>query len=82
MYAAAAVGAGATALSLPVEEAATVRAARLASGDITPRHAPQHDPEHAEDHWLIDVAAASRVGGRPGPAPQAYAAAAALIFGG
>lgn len=78
VYAAAAVGAGATALILPVEEAATIRAARLASGDI----AAQHAPEHAEDHWLLDVAAASLRGGRPGPAPPAYAEAARLIFGG
>lgn len=86
VYAAAAVGAGAMALILPVEEPRTLHAVRLATGD-----AP---PTTAEDRWLVEVARAGRSGGRPfgvPPAPEAipvasvraaiYAEAVSLILG-
>lgn len=74
VYAAAAAGAGATALLLPVAETATLRAVRLASGEA----APGDDGER----WLAALAAAAATGALPPPAPAAYAAAARLLFGG
>jgi hypothetical protein len=73
VYAAAAVGAGARALILPVEEAATVRAALLANGDAA--------PVGEDDHWLVAVAEAAHLGTRPPGAPEAYEQAARLILG-
>ncbi|MGE3858138.1 MAG: hypothetical protein AB7G21_14365, partial [Dehalococcoidia bacterium] len=73
VYAAAAVGAGARALILPVEEAATLRAARLAAGEVL--------PVDEEDHWLVAVAEAAHLGTRPAGAPEAYEQAARLVLG-
>ena len=73
VYAAAAVGAGAGALILPVEETSTVRAVRLALGDCVPLD--------AADRWLAQVATAARAGARPEAAPAEYVEAARLIFG-
>jgi len=72
VYAAAATGAGALALILPVEDAATVRAVRLAEGVL--------EPETAADRWLVDVAAAASAGERPRSSPYVHAEAARLLF--
>jgi hypothetical protein len=73
VYAAAATGAGAQALLLPVEEPATVRAVRLATREEA--------PVTSEDHWLVEVAAAAGTGAPPGRPPAAYEHAARLILG-
>ncbi|MFA7248420.1 MAG: dihydropteroate synthase [Dehalococcoidia bacterium] len=74
VYAAAAVGAGATALILPVEEAGTVRAARLAAGEVT--------PDGPEEEWLVAAARATAAGEQPPVPPASLEAAARAIFGG
>ncbi len=78
VYAAAAVGAGATALILPVEEISTLHAVRLACGVVP--------PSSPAEWWLVQVAAWQRDDGRAlAPAlpmlPGRYAEAARLIFG-
>jgi 5-methyltetrahydrofolate--homocysteine methyltransferase len=72
LYAAAAVGAGATALILPVEEAVTLRAARIAAGD--------DEPASAVDRWFLALARAVEAGAPPPAAPEGFAAAARLLF--
>ncbi len=72
-YAAAAIGAGARALVLPVEDEATMRAVGVALGDRA--------PDGVEDAWLLDVANASREDRAPSAAPPAYVEAARLLFG-
>ncbi len=77
-YAAAAVGAGAGALLLPVEEPSVMAAVALARGARTPADA---DPVEG---WLAVVAAAAAAGTRVPPAPPAepaLATAARLLFG-
>ena len=73
-YAAAAIGAGARALILPVEDARTLDAIRLALGE--------RPATSIEDTWLLDVTTACRTGGVPGTAPPTYVEAARLLFGG
>lgn len=72
VYAAAAAGAGAGALILPVEDAACMRAVRLALGEVT--------PVGAAEAWLCAVAASTSRGELPPPAPERYREAARLIF--
>jgi len=75
-YAAAACGAGAGALLLPVEQPGLVAAVRAASGASA--------PSGALETWARAVAEASATGARVPPAPQArpaLAAAARLLFG-
>lgn len=72
VYAAAATGAGARALILPVEDAACVRAVRLALGEV--------EPADAGEAWLCAVAAWTRDNEVLPPAPEEYREAARLIF--
>lgn len=72
VYAAAATGAGAGALILPVEDAACMRAVRLALGEI--------EPADAGETWLAAVAAWTRSNETLAPAPEEYREAARLIF--
>ena len=72
VYAAAATGAGARALILPVEDAACVRAVRLALGEA--------EPADAGEAWLCAVAAWTRDNEVLPPAPEEYREAARLIF--
>ncbi len=74
VYAAAATGAGARALILPVEEATTLRAVRIASAEL--------EPATDEDLWFAEVALAARLHQRPAGAPEGYEEAARLVFGG
>ncbi|MEI7926539.1 MAG: hypothetical protein WCI61_10190, partial [Chloroflexota bacterium] len=74
VYAAAATGAGAGALILPVEEATTLRAVRIASAEL--------EPATDEDRWFAAVALAARLDQRPVGAPEGYEQAARLVFGG
>ena len=74
VYAAAATGAGARALILPVEEPTTLRAVRIASAEV--------EPATDEDRWFAAVALAARFDGRPEGAPEGYAQAARLVLGG
>ena len=73
-YAAAAIGAGARALILPVEDPRTVETVRMALGE--------RPATSTEDAWLLDVTAACRTGETPPTAPPAYAEAARLLFSG
>ncbi|RJQ11062.1 MAG: hypothetical protein C4558_03590 [Dehalococcoidia bacterium] len=72
VYAAAATGAGAGALILPTEDAACVRAVRLALGEV--------EPADAGEAWLCDVAAWTARNEPLPPAPEEYREAARLIF--
>ena len=72
VYAAAATGAGAGALILPVEDAACVRAVRLALGEV--------EPADAGEAWLCAVAAWTARNEALPPAPEEYREAARLIF--
>lgn len=75
-YAAAACGAGAGALMLPVEQPGLVAAVRAASG--------ASEPAGALETWACAVAEASATGARVPPPPHArpeLAAAARLLFG-
>ena len=72
VYAAAATGAGARALILPVEDAACVRAVRLALGEVA--------PADAGEAWLCAVAAWTRDNEVLPLAPEEYREAARLIF--
>lgn len=72
VYAAAATGAGAGALILPVEDAACMRAVRLALGEVT--------PADGGEAWLCAVAAWTRSNETLPPAPEEYRDAARLIF--
>lgn len=69
---AAATGAGAGALILPVEDAACVRAVRLALGEAA--------PADAGEAWLCAVAAWTRANDPLPPAPEEYREAARLLF--
>ena len=72
VYAAAATGAGATALLLPVEEPAVVRAVRLAAHEVM--------PATADEYWLLDLAdAVARDAPTPKP-PLTLMEAARVIF--
>jgi hypothetical protein len=72
VYAAAATGAGAGALILPVEDAACVRAVRLALGEV--------EPADAGERWLRAVAGWTARNELLPPAPKEYREAARLIF--
>lgn len=72
LYAAAATGAGARALILPVEDAACMRAVRLALGEVA--------PADSGEAWLVAVAAWTRDNEPLPPAPEEYREAARLIF--
>ena len=72
VYAVAAVGAGASALMLPVEEAELVRAVRIATREI--------EPANDDERWLLALADAADRGDSPPPAPPAYVEAAGAIF--
>ncbi len=72
VYAAAATGAGAGALILPVEDAACMRAVRLALGEV--------GPADAGEAWLCAVAAWTARNEPLPPPPEEYREAARLIF--
>lgn len=72
VYAAAATGAGAGALILPVEDAACVRAVHLALGEV--------EAADAGEAWLCAVAAWTGQNEPLPPAPEEYREAARLIF--
>ena len=72
VYAAAAIGRGARALILPIEDAATMVGVDIALG--------RRLAANADEEWLLHVATAGKQGAPPPPAPAAYAAAAALLF--
>ena len=70
-YAAAAVGAGARALILPVEDAPLLRAVALADGSAS--------PEDGAERWLVELADAAAAGrALPAPAPDVASGAGAV----
>ena len=73
VYAAAAVGAGASALILPVEEPDVVRAVHVATREAT--------PAGAEERWTLALADAVDRGEVTPEPPPAYREAARAIFG-
>lgn len=73
VYAAAAIGRGARALILPVEDAATMLGVNIALG--------RQVVSNPDEEWLLSVATSAERGVAPEAAPAAYAEAAALLFG-